>query len=211
MATTSPNLLKFFASKNPLGVLIKLLPIIGILSWIIGTNENNLLGSILSLSIGIVFWSFFEYVTHRWVYHIDFKNKKVKWLFETFHIHHHTVPTDYRVLNAGLLMIYPLFFLFSGIFFLFTWDIGLTAWISLGAISYYYFYENIHYFIHYKEYSKGYLRNIQLFHLYHHYRNWTKNFGNTTTLWDKILGTYDGKYKGFTLETEHKQDFINKE
>ncbi len=210
IATTSPVLLQFFASKNPFHVLIKLLPIIGLLTWLLIIGDANWLTSILLLSIGIGFWSLFEYVTHRWIYHINFKNRRVKWFFETFHLYHHTVPKDYRVLNAGLLMIYPLFFLFSGFFFLITLDLTYTAWISFGAITYYFFYENIHYLIHYKEYKKGYLHKIQKFHLYHHYRNWNKNYGNTITIWDKVFRTYDKKYKKFVPDTEHKTHFILK-
>lgn len=211
MATTSPKLLKLFASKNPFFVFLKLLPILGILGGLVFIGEKNITTSLIAFVSGILFWSLFEYITHRWIYHINFTNKNVKWLFETFHLHHHTIPKDYRVLNAGLFMIYPLFMLFSCFFLLITWDLTIAAWISLGAVLYYYFYENIHYFIHYKQFRKGYLNMIQKYHLYHHYRNWTKNFGNTLTLWDKVFASYDKGYKKFELTNEHKSHFIKRD
>lgn len=206
MATTSPRLLTFFASKNPLMVLVKLAPILGILIYLISNSTTK--WNFLYFIIGIVAWSVFEYTSHRWVYHKNFKNRRVRWLLETFHLYHHNTPKDYRVLNAGFFLMYPLAIVIWSLFYLFTLDIFSATWISLGFLTYYFFYENIHYFIHYKEFKNGYLRKMQLYHLHHHHRNWNKNYGNTTLFWDKILGTYDKGFKTFILSKEQKSHFI---
>ena len=208
MATTSPRLLKWFASKNPWLVLVKLLPLIGM--FIYGATYNSGFNWSIPLwfLLGVVVWSFFEYATHRWAYHIDFKNKKVRWLLEAFHIYHHTNMKDYRVLNAGILLIYPLAIVFwFGAYFI-SGEIYAASYFGLGLLGYYYFYENVHYYIHYRLYHNGYMAMIQKYHLYHHYKKWNVNYGNTISLWDRVLGTYDRRYRDLILSSEQKEDFI---
>jgi len=208
MATTHPRLLKWFASKNPFFVFLKISPIILAFVWMIFSSQANSNYALLFLVMGMVSWSFFEYVTHRWIYHTIFKNKKLSWFLDAFHLHHHRNLTDYRVLNAGLFLIYPLAAFFWLITFSLTFNIELASWFGLGMLIYYFFYENVHYFIHYKIYKSGYMKFIQKYHLYHHYKQWNKNFGNTTTFWDKLLGTYDPKYKQFKISEEIEKDLI---
>lgn len=208
MATTSPKLLAFFASKNPWMVLLKLLPIIGGLVYLLVSAKAD--WNLLYFAIGIACWSLFEYITHRWIYHKKIKNKNLKWLLDTFHLYHHNTPKDYRVLNAGLFLMYPLAIIIWGVFLLLTGDVVNSAWISLGFLSYYFLYENVHYLIHYKEYKIGYLKKMQLYHLHHHHKNWKKNYGNTTVIWDRIFGTYDKGYKSLILNKEQRSNFIKK-
>lgn len=209
MATTHPRLLKWFASKNPFFVLLKITPLILTFIFIIIRSEHHLNFGLVYLLIGLFTWSFFEYVTHRWIYHAIFKNKKLSWLLDAFHIHHHNNLTDYRVLNAGLFLIYPLGMLFWFLVFIITLNIAMASWFALGMLIYYFFYENVHYFIHYKIYKVGYMKFIQKYHLYHHYKQWNKNYGNTITIWDKLLGTYDSKYKQFEISEDMKKELIN--
>lgn len=51
---------------------------------------------------------------------------------------------------------------------------------------------------------------IQKFHLHHHYSEWNANFGNTTAIWDKLLGTYSGDYKSFQIEKRMNAHFVKK-
>ena len=209
MATTHPRLLMWFASKNPLFVFLKITPLIITFVWMILNFEIKSSQGILFLVLGLLTWSFFEYVTHRWIYHAIFKNEKLKWFLDAFHLHHHHNLTDYRVLNAGLFLIYPLAAFFWLTIFLFTSNTEMASWFAIGTLTYYFFYENVHYFIHYKIYTTGYMKFIQKYHLYHHYRGWNKNFGNTITLWDKLLGTYDSKYKRFIITKEIEKELIS--
>ena len=209
MATKHPRLLKWFASGNPFFVLLKLVPLILLFCWLLTKGENSHLKGAFLFILGLVTWSFFEYATHRWFYHIVFKNKKVMWFLEAFHLYHHHNLTDYRVLNAGLFLIYPLALFFWLVVFLITFDVQLASCFGLGTLGYYFFYENVHYFIHYKVFTSGYMKFIQKYHLYHHYRKWNKNFGNTVTIWDRLLGTYDGGYKEFELSEDMKKELIH--
>lgn len=208
MATTHPRLLKWFASKNPFFVFLKITPLIVAFGWMISPLEIKRSQGLLFLLLGLFSWSLFEYVTHRWLYHHIYKNRKLRWFLEAFHLHHHHHLTDYRVLNAGLLLIYPLALCFWLIVFLLTSNPEMASWFGLGMLAYYFFYENVHYFIHYKVFSRGYLKFIQKYHLHHHYKHWDKNFGNTLTFWDRLLGTYDAGYHQFEITPKIKKDLI---
>ncbi len=208
MATTHPHLLRWFASPNPRMVLLKLLPLIALYGYFLIKPNFPFWSIPVYFGLGIITWSFFEYATHRWVYHIHFKNKKLKWLLEAFHLYHHHNLKDYRVLNAGFLLIYPIAISFWLVVFLFTGQAYTASLFGLGTLTYYFFYENVHYYIHYKKYDKGYMHMIQKYHLYHHYKKWNVNYGNTVTVWDRLLGTYDNGYKDLTLSANESKDFI---
>jgi len=207
MATTHPKLLSWFASKNPIHVFIKLIPLIIIYIYDIISVQSYKISSLVFFIFGILTWSLFEYVTHRWLYHTIFKNKKIKWFLEAFHLYHHHELKDYRVLNAGIFLIYPIAIFFWVLVYLVSRNTYSASFFGLGTLAYYYFYENVHYYIHYKLYNKGYMHMIQKYHLFHHYKKWNKNFGNTITIWDKIFNTYDASYKKLTLTKEQLLDF----
>lgn len=189
-------------------VFAKLAPIIALYIYWMYKEPLSWLLTIGLICAGVVFWSFFEYAVHRWVYHIRFKNVRLRWFFDAFHFHHHSDLTDYRVLNAGVLLIYPLTGFVLLLVYLISGNLGTVAAFGIGASGYYFFYENVHYFIHFKEYKRGYMRFIQKYHLFHHYRRWNVNYGNTNTFWDHLFGTYDARYKDFDLSDSERKELI---
>lgn len=209
MATTHPRLLRWFASSNPLSVLLKITPLIVVFVWMTLSMKISLSQGISFLLLGMLTWSFFEYATHRWLYHTIFKNENFRWFIEAFHLHHHHNLTDYRVLNAGLFLIYPLAAFFWLSIFLLSSNTELASWFGIGILIYYFFYENVHYFIHYKVHKSGYMKFIQKYHLHHHYKRWNKNYGNTLTIWDRLMGTYDPSYKQFEITDEIEKELIH--
>lgn len=210
MAETHRGLLRWFASSNPFFSFLKVIPLFIGYGYFLIKGPIPLISALTFFIVGILFWSFFEYAVHRWMYHKKFKNKKVRWLIEAFHLHHHRELRDYAVLNAGLLLIYPTSLLILGIVFILSWNPILTSAFGAGMTLYYVFYEYVHYQIHYKKHEKGYLKFIQNYHLHHHYNHWLCNFGNTTSLWDRLLGTYDPDYKNLILNESQKIDFKSK-
>jgi len=205
-----PKLALFFASKNPLWGALKLSPIIIYLVCFISA-KTNITHIALAFISGILTWSFVEYAIHRWLYHIKPSTSKMFLFIDAFHQYHHREMSDHRVLNAGWLMIYPGAIL--------TWVMTnaivnnptITSSFSLGLLTYYYFYEIVHYFIHYKVFTSGYFMKIQKYHLYHHYHCWSKNYGNTITLWDRIFSTYDKRYLNFSWTKEQLNHLIKQE
>lgn len=207
---THPWLLKILGSKNPFFVLLAVLPALIVLLNL-GEYEVFSVETLVLGLAGILYWTFFEYAMHRWPYHIHFTKKRARWFFETFHLYHHRNLNDYRVLNAGPLMIYPLLtLLVTPLYFIFSGDWNLIAPIALSLTCSYVFYENVHYFIHYKKFESGYMNYIQRFHLHHHYKNWNANFGNTSHFWDVLLGTYDPKWKNYEMDQKAISETILK-
>lgn len=208
MAQTHVRLLRFFASKNPFFSLLKVVPLLIVYIAVLLLYFQKIGWISLSFAAGIITWSLFEYVVHRWVYHVRIANKKVRWLIDAFHAHHHHNLTDYRVLNAGFFIVYPVSAFLLGIVFLITRDFSYTAAFGIGMTCYYVFYEFVHYYIHFKEWTTGYMQFVQKFHLFHHHHNWYQNFGNTIALWDRIFGTYNPEYKRYTLDEEDRKELI---
>ena len=205
-----PKLTWFFASKNPFWVAVKLSPILISLIYFIPI-KTNIFRFAIPFIVGLLAWSFIEYAIHRWLYHIRPSSSKIFKFIDAFHQYHHQEMSDHRVLNAGWLMIYPAAIM--------TWLItnaiidnpAISSSFSLGLLFYYFFYEIVHYAIHYKAFTRGYFMKIQKYHLYHHYNRWSKNYGNTITLWDRILGTYDSDYLNFKWTKEQLNHLIKQE
>lgn len=180
------------ASSHPWFNIVYALPLfIGFFklgySWFI----SDLMLTLIFVFVGFVYWSFIEYGIHRWIYHGHYKNKKIKSIIESFHIYHHRNPTDHEVLTAGPLMIYPLtVILLTPVWIISGFHNGALASVALGLLSYYLFYEWVHFSIHRRNVTSRYMKWITSYHLTHH-EKWHSKFGNTTSLWDHLLGTFD--------------------
>ena len=203
-----PQLVKYFASRNPIHLLLYVVPL-----WIFIVHKLLTLSVSAStlvsgFALGVIYWTFLEYVIHRFGYHTPYKSKLVYYFLGSFHLYHHKDMSDHRILNAGFLMIYlmtptvllPFALIFQNAPLLFSMALGLTLA--------YYSYECIHYLIHYKKHETGYLSYIQKYHLHHHDKSPNKNFGNTSHLWDALLGTYDRSYVEYEMSTKTHETLI---
>jgi sterol desaturase/sphingolipid hydroxylase (fatty acid hydroxylase superfamily) len=75
-------------------------------------------------------------------------------------------------------------------------------------VSAHYFYEWVHYTLHYKIHQNGYLKYIQMYHLHHHDVAANKNYGNTSHFWDVVFGTYDPAYMNYSMPHSTKESLI---
>lgn len=203
-----PGLVKYFASRNPLHLLVFVCPLWIVSLHFILKSDSNLIAMIFMASLGVIYWSFLEYAIHRWAYHTHFKSRIINYFLGSFHMYHHKDMSDRRVYNAGFLMIYFMTPTVLSPALLITQDVGLLAALTLGLTVSYYFYEWVHFSLHYKEYDSGYLAYIQKYHFHHHDKAPLKNFGNTSHLWDVILGTYDARYKNYVMPEQSKRSLI---
>jgi 4-hydroxysphinganine ceramide fatty acyl 2-hydroxylase len=207
IAHTHPAWLKVLVAKNPLVVLITMTPLFVLFYYTAYFSSLTTSLLVSSYLLGILYWTFVEYAIHRWAYHVNWRNEKVRWVLETFHLHHHRDLTDHRVLNAGILLEYPMaFLLLLPIYLAFGFEV-MSA-VGAGLLTMYFFYECVHYAIHYKKHDAGYMKFIQKYHMYHHEFAWKKNFGNTSVIWDRLFGTYDPKYKDYSLSEERILEMI---
>ena len=208
MISDYPNLVKYFASKNPVHLLIFVLPLYYFFGKMMMEAELSFLAGTLSFLSGVLYWTYIEYAVHRFLYHTHFKNRWISYFLGSFHLYHHQDMSDHRVLNAGFLMIYFMAPATIAPFYLITHNLGILAAMSVGLISAYYFYEWVHYSLHYKKYETGYLNYIQKYHMHHHDKAPHKNFGNTSHLWDYVFGTYDARYKNYVMSEATEKTMI---
>lgn len=186
---TSP-LLELFTKTPWYGVLIAWLPVIGVLvSFAAGRLA---LGWLVHLLVdGMVLWTAYEYIFHRFLFHMDEhlpEHKLAIMLHFMTHGVHHFLPLDrYRLVMPPLMML------------VLSTPVGLTwalvlgpaqaAALMAGSFLGYLTYDMIHYYSHHGLYMNSYLRRMKTYHMDHHYVNPNAGFGVSSVIWDAVLNT----------------------
>lgn len=154
-------------------------------------NSQQWLTVILSFGIGILTWTLFEYFMHRVIFHYEGNSATLKRMHYVVHGMHHVYPTD------PMRVIFPPFssaIVGSFIAALFFWLLPIVwaAAVFSGFILGYVVYEFMHYGAHHIKWKQRFFFNLKRHHLLHHHNSHyqSMNFGVTTTLWDRIFGTY---------------------
>jgi sterol desaturase/sphingolipid hydroxylase (fatty acid hydroxylase superfamily) len=185
--------LEYFTKSHPLIIWSIYLPvIIGMIYYsIVIRNQKSLL--ILSVfACGILFWTFFEYIMHRFAFHFISENKKIRQVVYIFHGNHHEYPRDKERLFMpaipSILIAIQIFSLMYFIAFLLGIDKSVFAFFP-GFILGYLIYGTMHYAIHAWNPRYKWMKPLWRNHHLHHYKNEEKGFGVSTTLWDRLFGT----------------------
>ena len=143
--------------------------------------------------IGLLVWTIFEYVFHRFVFHCDdiIPDHPYFLMLHFFtHAVHHYFPFDplrlamppalFTILAVPTWCLFNLFVptpanlaLFSGIF------VGFT------------FYDVIHFYLHHGAEKSviPHVRRMRTYHAIHHYKEPDRGYGVTSKLWDRVFGT----------------------
>ncbi len=146
---------------------------------------------LLSLFSGLFFWTFFEYIVHRFLFHIPPYNNFWKRFQYTVHGVHHEFPRDKtRVAMPPILSVLLASFFFF-IYWLILGNYGLV--LGSGFIAGYGIYLIIHYSTHARKAPQNKLRMLWLYHNWHHYRENSKAFGVSSPLWDYVFRTLPSK------------------
>lgn len=143
---------------------------------------------LLFFILGILLWTFTEYVLHRFLGHV-----KTKFLVRTrFHKEHskHHLKRHYfaGVLDKSLTLMATTPIIF-GLCYLFFGPI-LAASFTVGFTLMYLSYELIHLRMHVNAPPHYYASYMRAHHFYHHFVDESMNHGVTTPLWDLVFGTY---------------------
>ena len=141
-------------------------------------------------------WTFFEYLFHRYVNHLDHffpESTFAQKLSYTLHGIHHEYPRDKERLIMpplpGILISAILFFSFYGV-------MGQYAIIYFpGFLTGYLIYVAIHYGTHKFRPPKT-LKFLWRHHALHHYKYPNHAFGVSTTVWDHVFRTMPPKNHG---------------
>jgi sterol desaturase/sphingolipid hydroxylase (fatty acid hydroxylase superfamily) len=145
----------------------------------------------------LFFWTFAEYILHRFLFHWITENKYVKRFHFIVHGSHHLYPRDKeRILMPpvpGLIMASILFGIFYVVFSLLGLAVYTWAFFS-GFFLGYLLYSFLHRATHLVKPPKR-LRYLWRHHGIHHYKYPNKAFGVSNTFWDHFFGTMHPKGK----------------
>ena len=140
---------------------------------------GNLVTISLAVALGLLIYSFVEYLFHRWLFH------KGPAIFANGHDQHHHDPMGYdslpfflpALVSLGLARLYMV-----------VMPTGFALLVA-GTVTFgYVLYGLGHFAIHHVRFRQPLLRRWAAAHHIHHYHP-DRNFGVTTPLWDILLGT----------------------
>jgi len=158
----------------------------------VGVNISGFIGLLI---FGLFFWTFAEYMLHRYLFHWVNDSKFVQRFHFIMHGSHHQFPRDKsRLLMPpvpGLIMASLLFGIFYSIFYVLEIP-DLSFGFFSGFFCGYLVYSFVHRAIHVKRPPKRF-KHIWLHHNIHHYKHPDKAFGVSNTFWDKVFGTMPPK------------------
>ncbi|MDF2382849.1 sterol desaturase family protein [Nostoc ellipsosporum NOK] len=136
---------------------------------------------------GIFFWSFFEYLAHRFLFHWVSDNTRMQKFIYTLHGNHHHYPRDKQRLFMPPV---PSLIISSTILGLMYLVIGTNSFMFFpGFMLGYLLYGSMHYAIHAWNPPFKWMKGLWRNHHLHHYKNEHNGFGVSSTLWDHVFGT----------------------
>jgi len=145
--------------------------------------RGSWLALIAATAFGFLCWGFLEYALHRWLLHGRIH------LPRRGHAEHHV---DARKLISTPALIIGC--LAAGLYLLLgeVIDAGVASLIIFGIYAGYNYFAFLHHLQHHKARRMAqfsYFRELGRLHQVHH-QTGSVNFGTTTLLWDKLLGTF---------------------
>lgn len=141
--------------------------------------------TIAAFVFGLIFWTFLEYILHRFLGHVH----KGKNLFKTEHTQHHAKAHYFAPAWKKAIVVA---WVASALIFLTGWVFSFAFAIPfvLGLVSMYVLYETTHKRFHSRKPLLPIFIPLRKHHFYHHFHNPRVNHGVTTRFWDKVFGTY---------------------
>ncbi len=180
--------LEMLTKANPLVIWSMYLPfLIGLPYYAVSGQGFTLLRAALLFLGGMFFWTLFEYLAHRFLFHWITESKKAQKFVYIMHGNHHHYPRDRDRLFMPPV---PSLILASVIF-------GIM-YLSMGRYSYPFFpgfmlgyllYASMHYAIHAWNPPFKWMKPLWRNHHLHHYKDEEKGFGVSSTFWDHVFGT----------------------
>lgn len=159
------------------------------LGWYAFTYTKMSTATIATLfATGLLVFTLFEYVLHRYLYHIHPTTEKRAKLQYTLHGVHHEYPKDKtRLAMPPAVAI----FMAAGFFGLFFLMMGEAAYAFFpGFLVGYSGYLAVHFIVHAYAPPKNFFKQLWVNHSVHHYKNTESNFGVSSPFWDYVFGSY---------------------
>jgi sterol desaturase/sphingolipid hydroxylase (fatty acid hydroxylase superfamily) len=180
--------LEYFTKTHPLVIWAMYLPVIILLPYYSGNTLGFSALATASLFLGgVFFWTFFEYIMHRFIFHWASDNPRIQRVSYVLHGNHHEFPRDKQRLFMPPV---PSLIIASLIFLLMYAAIREYVFSFFpGFILGYLIYGSMHYAIHAWNPPYKWMKPIWRNHHLHHYKSEEKGFGVSSHIWDKVFGT----------------------
>lgn len=180
--------LEFLTKGHPFVIWGMYIPIVVYFLHLSNTTYGLSLSiTVLLFFLGMLFWTFFEYMAHRYLFHWVSDHAGIKRISYIMHGNHHHYPKDKQRLFMPPLPSIIFASLIFGAQYLFLID--FTWAFFPGFIFGYLLYASMHYAIHAFEPPFKWMQPLWRNHHLHHYRNEHLGFGVSNTFWDRIFGT----------------------
>lgn len=190
------DFLEFFTHITPTAVLIIWSPVVIFFITRAILNENLFANPVLiptAILLGIVFWSFTEYILHRFLFHFRPKNAAQERIAFLFHGVHHAQPQCKTRLVMPPAVSIPMALIFYFLFWLiFNQWLNIGYWadpLFAGFMIGYLAYDLIHYATHHLPLHGKVLKFLKRHHMYHHMRTPDARFGVSSAFWDIVFKT----------------------
>ena len=184
----SNKYLESLTRSHPFYIYGMYLPLIGFMVYYCCINLG-MHGSRIALLFfaGLLFWSFFEYLAHRYFFHLTLDGPVFKRIIYLVHGNHHEYPRDKeRIVIPPV----PSLLLSSSIFGIMYLILGQNALAFFpGFILGYLLYMALHYAIHTIAPPFKWMKPLWRNHHLHHYKDEHQGFGVSSLLWDNLFGT----------------------
>jgi sterol desaturase/sphingolipid hydroxylase (fatty acid hydroxylase superfamily) len=182
------DLLEMLTKTHPLVIWGMYLPVMVLMFYYSNATLNySSVRIFLIFTGGILSWTLFEYVAHRFLFHWVASSGRAKKIVYTLHGNHHHYPRDRQRLFMPPL---PSIIIASIVFGLTYLIMRQSAFMFFpGFILGYLVYGTMHYAIHAWNPPFKWMKPLWRNHHLHHYKNEHHGFGVSSTLWDHVFGT----------------------
>ncbi len=161
--------------------------IVGLLYHSAANLSMNVFAIAAVFCAGMFFWTFFEYIMHRFVFHMVAESERARKIIYVMHGNHHHFPRDKERLFMPPV---PSIIISSLLFFLFYAVMRDAVFMFFpGFILGYLIYGSMHYAIHAWNPPFRWMKPLWRNHHLHHYKDEHRGYGVSTTIWDRVFGT----------------------
>jgi sterol desaturase/sphingolipid hydroxylase (fatty acid hydroxylase superfamily) len=183
------DFLERFSRINPVTIFVVWVPVILALlyrSW--SRHELTLAPTAGLFAVGVLVWTFCEYVLHRWVFHWMEDSPRGRRIHFLLHGVHHDFPNDKDRLVMPLPTSIPLGVLFYLAFYA-TVGTVFAEPLFAGMVLGYLVYDGTHYAVHHFKQTTRLGRYVKRHHMLHHHMDHDGGFGVSSPLWDVVFRT----------------------
>jgi sterol desaturase/sphingolipid hydroxylase (fatty acid hydroxylase superfamily) len=185
--------LEYLTKTHPLVIWGIYIPIISFMLYYSNSvAQLEALPIFLTFLAGMFFWTFFEYIMHRYIFHLVADSEQARKVIYVMHGNHHEYPRDKERLFMPPVpsliiasVIFSVMFLVAEMFGFKDYVFSFFPGFMLG----YLLYGSMHYAIHAWNPPYKWMKPLWRNHHLHHYKNEMQGFGVSTTIWDRVFGT----------------------